>query len=129
MQLRVLTPERIEIDAAVRKVTAEGEQGAFCLLPRHLDCTTALAPGLLGYVDEEGNEHFLAVDRGTLVKCGDEVLVSTPRAVKGAELGELKRTVDETFATEDERRRAAQTAAGKMQAAFIRRFLELEEHG
>jgi F-type H+-transporting ATPase subunit epsilon len=129
MQLRVLTPERIEIDAPVVKVTAEGEEGAFCLLPRHLDCTTALAPGLLGYVDQHGGEHFLAVDRGTLVKCGAEVLVSTPRAVRGTELGELKRTVDETFAAEDERRRETQTALGKMQADFIRRFLELEEHG
>ena len=129
MQLRVLTPERIEIDAPVRKVLAEGEDGAFCLLPRHVDCTTALVPGLLAYVDEQGDEHFLAVDRGTLVKCGAEVLVSTPRAVRGTELGELKRTVDETFLAVDERRRETQSALGKMQADFIRRFLELEEHG
>ena len=45
MQLRVLTPERIEIDVPVRKVVAEGGEGAFCLLPRHVDFARGLAPG------------------------------------------------------------------------------------
>ena len=44
MQLKVLLPSRILVDEAVTKVTAEGEDGCFCLLPRHVDFTTALAP-------------------------------------------------------------------------------------
>jgi len=127
MQLKVLTPERIEIDDAVRKVTAEGEDGAFCLLPRHLDCTTALVPGLLVYVDEQGAERFLAVDRGTLVKCGDEVLVSSPRVIGGRPLGELQRAVDEQFSALDERQRRAQAALGKIEADFVRSLVELEQ--
>ncbi|MFW6162849.1 MAG: F0F1 ATP synthase subunit epsilon, partial [Planctomycetota bacterium] len=124
--LKVLLPTEVLVDEPVAKVTAEAEDGAFCLLPRHVDFVAALVPGLLTFEPASGGEEFLAVDEGMLVKVGGEVLVSTRRAVGGADLGELRRTVEEQFAVVDEHERAARTASAKLEAELVRRFMELE---
>jgi len=126
MKLRVLLPERVAVDQPVVKITAEAENGSFCLLPRHVDFVAALVPGLLGFEDEEGNETFLAADHGVLVKCGDEVLVSTTRMIRGRSLGDLHRAVDEELKTLDERQRRARSALNKIEADFVRRLVDLE---
>ena len=128
MRLRVILPSHVATDEAVHKVTAEAGNGWFCLLPRHVDMAAALVPGLLSYQTENGDEVFVAIEGGTLVKCGDDVLVSTPNAVCGAELGELRRTVEQSEQIRDERERNARMALEKIEADFVRRFIELEEH-
>jgi len=126
MQLKVLLPTQVLVDEPVSKVVAEGEDGSFCLLPRHVDFTSALVPGLLVFEPAGGGEEFLAIDEGVLVKCGDEVLVSTRRAVRGADLGALRRTVAEEFRVLDEHEKAARTASAKLEAELVRRFMELK---
>ena len=126
MHLKVLLPTQVLVDEPVAKVTAEAEDGGFCLLPRHVDFAAALVPGLLVFEPTGGGEQFLAIDEGTLVKCGEEVLVSTRRAVRGADLGELQRMVDEQFSVLDEREKAARTASAKLEADLVRRFMELK---
>jgi F-type H+-transporting ATPase subunit epsilon len=129
MRLKVLLPTEIMVDEEVTKVTAEAGNGSFCLLPRHIDFVAALVPGLLAYVKtSDGVEEFLAVDEGVLVKCGPEVLVSTPKAVRGPELGNLRETVDQTFKVLTDQEKRARSALANLEANFIRRFLKLEEH-
>ena len=132
MRLRVMLPSEILVDREVSKVVAEGENGSFCLLPRHMDFVSALAPGILAFVSDESGggeerEEFVAVDEGVLVKCGDEVLVSVRNAAAGAGLGELRKTVREKFAVLDERQKAARSAVAGLEAGFVRRFIELRE--
>ncbi len=67
------------------------------------------------------------MDEGVLVKRGDEVLVSTRQATRGTDLQELRNKVREEFATLDDRERAAQAAAAKLEASFLRSYLELAE--
>lgn len=130
MRLKVLLPSVVLLDTAVTKIVAEAENGCFCLLPRHVDFVAALAPGILSYWTQEG-EHFLAVDEGTLVKCGQQVLVSTRNAAAERSLTALKDTVITEFHAIDEHERQTRTALGRLEAAAMRRFLELEErmHG
>jgi F-type H+-transporting ATPase subunit epsilon len=127
MKLKLLTPTHVVIDRDVAKVVAEGEHGSFGLLPLHVDFLAVLVPGLLAFEDEDGEEQFAAVDEGVLVKRGDEVLVSTRQATRGADLDELRRTVREEFAELDNRERAAQAATAKLEASFLRSYLELVE--
>jgi F-type H+-transporting ATPase subunit epsilon len=127
MRLRVLLPTQVLVDEEAAKVTAEAENGSFCLLPRHVDFVAALAPGLLAFEAPGGREEFLAVDEGVLVKCGEEVLVSTRRAVRSADLGALRETIDEQFRVLDDHERAARTATAKLEADLVRRFLELKD--
>ena len=126
MKLRVFLPTRILLEREVATVTARGPNGAFGLRPRHIDMVSALAPGLLGYRrSAETDEEFVAVDRGILVKQGDEVRVSVRNAVADAPLEELSELVDQHFAVLDEQERKVKSAIARLEADFLRRFMEI----
>ena len=127
MQLKVLLPTAVLVDEPVVKVIAEAENGSFCLLPRHVDFVAALVPGLLSFTTADGVEEFLAVDEGILVKQGDDVRVSVINGVRGGALAELRALVTQQFERLDERERRARSALARMEADFVRRFIELRE--
>jgi len=129
MNLKVLIPTEVLVDEEAAKVTGEAQNGSFCLRPRHIDFVAALVPGLLSFENSEGREIFLAVDEGVLVKYGQDVLVSTRNAVRGGALGELRRIVEERFMVLDEKEKTARTAMAKIEAGFVRRFLEVQRRG
>lgn len=129
MRLVIALPNRIEVDASIVKVSAEGTHGTFTLLPHHLDYVVLLEPGILLYVvDEEGeDERYVAIDGGVLTKVGDEVLVSTRAAVAGDRLEELERTVVRSFRLLDERERSARAALARIESHLLREIFEFEE--
>jgi F-type H+-transporting ATPase subunit epsilon len=129
VRLRVLLPTEVLLDEEVTKVVAEAENGSFGLLPRHIDFVAALAPGILSFQPTEGQEQFLAIDEGILVKRGPEVQISTRNAVLGPELGRLRFRFREYFQELGERERRARTALAKLEASFVGSFLELGEGG
>jgi len=128
VRLKILLPAEMALDEETSKVTAEAENGSFTLLPRHIDSVAALVPGLLSY-ESAGQEMFVAIDEGILVKRGDEVLVSVRGAVRGANLGQLRQTVEEQFKMLDERERKARSAVARIEAGVVRRFTELRRYG
>jgi len=129
VRLKILLPTQVLVDEEVSKVIAEAQNGSFCLLPRHIDFVAALVPGLLSFESSKGREEFLAIDEGILVKCGPLVMVSTRHAVRGADLGQLKQTVEEKFRVLDDREKMARTAIAKLEANFVTRFMEVGEYG
>jgi F-type H+-transporting ATPase subunit epsilon len=129
MNLKILLPTEIYLVAKIKKIKAEGLEGFFCLLPRHRDFVAALASGILTYMDENGRESHVAVMEGTLVKKGDEVLVSTRKAVKDENLELLHKTVKDDFARLQEKETKMRSASARIEAGFIRRFLEFQDHG
>jgi F-type H+-transporting ATPase subunit epsilon len=126
MNLKILLPTEVFLEKEASKIVAEAGDGFFGLLPRHVDFVSALVPGIFTYWDRDDNEVFLAIDRGLLVKYGQEVLVSTRTAVSGVDLDELERLIEETFFEVDERDRTARSAVARMEADFIRRLVELK---
>ncbi len=129
MKLKIILPTRMLLDAEADKIVAEARNGYFCLRPRHIDFVAALVPGLFAFVSPDGRENLLAVDEGLLVKCGRQVRVSTRRAVPGTDLGSLARLVREEFLTLDDREKTVRSAISKIEADFIRSFLEIQRHG
>ena len=129
MNLKILLPTKVLINEKAAKVIAEAQNGYFCLLPRHIDFVAALVPGILSYQPEEGEEIFLAVDEGVLVKSGKDVLVSTRNATRSPDLDQLKQTVEKEFKSLDEHEKVVRSSVAKIEANFIRRFLEIEGHG
>ncbi len=121
MRLEVLTPTRVMVDTRVDKVVAEAADGSFCLLPRHADWVAALVPAVFSYW-AQGREHILAVDEGTLLKCGREVLVSVREAVAGSDLASLRDTVEREFLRVGEHERQARSALARLEAGALRRF-------
>ncbi len=125
MRLKILTPTDILLDEAVNKVIAEAKNGSFCLLPRHIDFSAILVPGLLLLEARQGQKIFFAVDEGVLIKRGPEVLVSTRHAVRGEDLNSLRQTVKERFLSLTEREKQVRSTLAKLEADFVRRFYSL----
>lgn len=124
MRLTVLLPMEILLDEEVRKITAEAENGHFCLLPRHADFVAALVPGLLSFIDQAGEEQFLALNEGILVKCGADVSIATGNAARGHNLAEMQQIVENQFALLNEREKSARSAVARLEASFVRGILE-----
>ena len=126
MKLRIFLPTRILLETEVASVGARGLNGSFGLRPDHIDFVTALAPGLLSYRQTpEGEEEFVAIDRGILVKQGAEVRVSVRNAVAGAPLEKLAEVVDSRFAELGEHERLVKSAVARLEADFLRRFMDI----
>jgi F-type H+-transporting ATPase subunit epsilon len=125
MILKVILPSGILVEQEAVKVVAEAQNGSFCLLPRHVDFVAALVPGILALTAPDGEEMFLAVDEGILVKRGPEVLVSTWNAVRG-KLGELRQAVRKQFRELDEGERKARRALDHLEASLVRQIVEWE---
>ena len=95
-------------------------------MPNHIDFVATLAPGLFTYEKAEGGQEIMAMDVGTLVKKGSDVLVSTRNAVRAPDLGKLKQVVMQQYDILDEREKMVRSASAKLEASMIRRFVELK---
>ncbi len=126
MNLEVITPTEIFSAQGISEVIAEGDKGFFCLLPRHVDFVSTLVPGILSYKLDNGEEVFMAVDEGVLVKKEGNVSVSVKAAIKGKEPGSLKKIVEEQIEAIDEREKKSRQILAKFEADFARRFLEIK---
>ncbi len=128
MRVKVILPSGVFLAQEAAKLVAEAQNGSFCLLPRHVDFVAALVPGILALASEDGEETFLAVDEGILVKRGLDVWVSTWNAVQGA-LGELRQAVREQFREMDESEHRARLALDHLEASLVRQILDWEGRG
>ncbi len=105
---------------------ARAPRGSFGILPHRLDCTAALAPGILSYETEADGEVYLATDQGVLVKAGLNVLVSVRNAIGGTDLDKLHEAVKREFLDVDQQEKNVRSVLAKMESGFIRRFMELQ---
>ncbi len=124
--LKILVPFRLFAEnVGVARIVAETRAGSFGLLPHRLDCVAALTPGILIYEDAAGNEAYVAIDEGVLVKTGFDVLVSVRNAIAGTDLHRLREAVDREFLSLGERERGVRSTLAKMESNLIRRLAAL----
>jgi F-type H+-transporting ATPase subunit epsilon len=129
MNLKILLPFGVFAEIKdVSRIVAESIDGSFGILPRRLDCTAALSPGILCYENAAEGEVYVAVDEGVLIKTGMDVLVSVRNAVTGTDLGQLQDLVDQEFIHIDEREQNLRSVLMKMESGFIQRLVEFH-HG
>ena len=127
MNLKILLPFQIFAEkTGVSRIVAETPEGSFGLLPYRLDCVAALEPGILIYETESDGEVLVAVDEGVLIKTGLDVFVSVRRALGGADLGQLRDTVEQEFLTLDEQEQSMRSVMTKLEAGFLRRFASFQ---
>lgn len=126
MNLKVLLPEKVILDETVQRVVAEAEDGSFGILPRHVDFVTAVVPGIMTFIKEDGEESFVATDEGILLKQGRNILVSVQNGVRADKLGELEQAVTNFLSSRGELEQRSRYALGLLEADFLRRFVEME---
>ena len=123
MQLKILLPFQVFAEKAnVSRIVVETHEGSFGFLPQRLDCVAVLMPGILSYETESGEEFFVAVDEGSLIKVGTRVLVSVRRALSGTDLGQLRTEVEKEFLALDEQEQSVRSVMAKLETGFMRRF-------
>lgn len=127
LNLKILLPFRIFAEkSGVCQIVVETNEGSFGILPHRLDCVAALAPGILTYEHEVAGAVYLAVDEGVMVKVGLNVLVSVRNAIGGANLGELRKAVDEEFLNRNQQEINLRSVMAKMESGFMSRLARLE---
>ena len=126
MHLKLLLPFQVFDERTdIKRIVVETPEGSFGLLPQRLDCVTALVPGILMFEPVSGEEVYIAVDQGILVKAGRDVLVSVRNAIGGTDLGKLREAVEREFVNRDEREKNVRSVLAKLESSFIRRFVEI----
>jgi F-type H+-transporting ATPase subunit epsilon len=123
VNLKVLLPFEVFADkSGVSRIVAETAAGSLGLLPHRLDCVAALTPGILTYETQADGEVYVAVDDGVLVKSGADVLVSVRRALAGADLRQLRASVEKEYKTLDDRETSVRQVMAKLEAGFLHRM-------
>jgi F-type H+-transporting ATPase subunit epsilon len=127
MQVTLRLPNRTLFTGVTKRLFAVAENGAFGLLPNHIDFVTALVPSVLILTAEDGTEQFFGIDEGILAKTGHEVDIAIRRGVQGDDLDSLRETVQATFVEVDEEERVARSALSRLEAGIMRRFADLRK--
>lgn len=125
MRLLLSVPIGVVLDTPASKVTGESDQGSFTLLPRHADGVMLLKQGLLSYLDEDGEEVFVAIDEGVLVKADRDVRVACRRAVVAGDLANAKVALTRHLDQQSDHDRRARAALLSLEAEVLRRMGDL----
>jgi F-type H+-transporting ATPase subunit epsilon len=88
LQLEVVTPDKLVVNAAVDKVQIPGKNGYLGILPKHAPLITELAVGQIRYY-EDGVASNFAVARGLAEVLPDRVTILAETAER-AEKTDLK---------------------------------------
>lgn len=129
MNVCLRLPTRVLYQGMARKLFAVAENGAFGMLPNHIDFVTSLVPSVLILTLADGSEAIFGIDEGILVKKGHQVEVATRRGVAGENLDSLQESVRKTFIEVDEDERVARSALSRLEAGMVRRFASLQKRG
>lgn len=126
MDVCLRLPARTLYQGKARKVFAVAENGAFGMLPNHVDFVTSLVPSVLILTLENGSEQIFGIDEGILVKKGHQVDIAIRRGVPGENLDSLQESVRRNFVEVDEDERVARSALSRLEAGMVRRFADLQ---
>ncbi|MDR9439992.1 MAG: F0F1 ATP synthase subunit epsilon [Halomonas sp.] len=126
MQVTLRLPTWTLYEGPATRLFAEAENGAFGMLPNHIDFVTALVPSVLILTLADGEERIFGIDEGILVKKGHDVDIAIRRGVQGRDLASLRETVQESFVEVDEDERVARSALSRLEAGIVRRFADLQ---
>jgi F-type H+-transporting ATPase subunit epsilon len=127
MQVVLRLPTRTLFEGTAKQLFAVADNGAFGMLPNHIDFVAALVPSVLTLTTPDGTERFFGIDEGVLVKKGHRVEVAIRRGVQGEDLDSLNETIQTSFIEVDEEERVARSALSRLEAGIVRRFGDLRK--
>ncbi|RBW51915.1 ATPase [Marinobacter sp. F3R11] len=127
MQVALRLPTRTLYEGRAKQLFATAENGAFGMLPNHVDFVTALVPSVLILTSADGEELFFGIDEGVLMKKGHQVDIAIRRGVRGKDLNSLNETVQAAFIEVDEEERVARSALSRLEAGIVRHFGDLRK--
>ncbi len=128
MSLKILLPFTIFSELQnVKSIVAETSIGQYGFLPQRLDCVAALVPGILTYESTTGGIKYVAVDKGILVKAGENVTVSVRNAIGGSDLGKLHEEVEKQFKELNDNEKNVRSVMAKMESSFMMQLQKFQQ--
>lgn len=128
MNLKLMTPMQIILDAPIEKIDVEALDGFFTILPKHIDFITALKSSIITYV-MNNKIYYAACDHGVLVKRGTSVCISTPLVVLGNNLDTLKQTIATTFKDMEQERKELNLSMARLELGLTKGLMNLSKGG
>ena len=122
MNLRIVTPLSVVVDAQIDALRAEDASGSFGILLGHAPFLTALTICIVSW-KKDATEHFCAVRGGMLTVIGDTVSIATREAVTGNDLDTLDSEVLQRFQTDAEAEKVVRNETVQLQLNAIRQMV------
>lgn len=127
MKVEIVEPVKKLTFEEIIKVRGETEIGWFSFLPRHIDCTVSLLPGIVELEQNGGGTAYVGIDEGIFIKKGDSVRIATGNAVYAKEFENIVTAVEEQFKAFDERDKKLRSVLTKMETELSRKLLDSSE--
>lgn len=128
MSLKILLPFKVFAELKnVKRIVTETSGGQYGFLPQRLDCVAALVPGILMYESTSGGIKYIAVDKGILIKVGENVTVSARNAIGGSDLGKLHEEVEKQFKELDDNEKNVRSVMAKMESSFMLQLQKFQQ--
>ena len=112
----------------IAHIEIETISGVMGLLPRRRDCIAPLAPGILVYRNQEGENGYIAIDHGILNKTATDVTISVRRAFAGQQLEELETIISTFYHDQEQEDKELRSLFAKMESGVLRRLADFH-HG
>ena len=128
MNLKVMTPYSVALNIPVSQVTLDAVDGFFTLKPKHIDFIDVLKAGIITY-KKDNKDFFIACNHGVVVKKGDEVSISTPLAILGENLEELKKKIVIDFQNMEEERKEVRVSMARLEVGLTKGLASLSITG
>lgn len=128
MNLKIMTPYSVALNTPISQVTLDAVDGFFTLKPKHMDFINVLKPGIISY-KKDGREAFVACNRGVVVKKGEEISISTPLAILGENLDELKKKIAIDFQAMEEERKEVRLSMARLEMGLTKGLASLSVVG
>jgi F-type H+-transporting ATPase subunit epsilon len=122
MNLRIVTPLSVVVDAQIDALRAEDASGSFGILLGHAPFLTALTICIVSW-KKDVTEHFCAVRGGMLTVIGDTVSIATREAVTGNDLDTLDSEVLQRFQTDADAEKVDRNETVQLQLNAIRQMV------
>jgi F-type H+-transporting ATPase subunit epsilon len=127
VQLKIVVPSGVFASIAnVERIVVMTQTGSFGLLPHRMDCAAVLPPGLFAYSTAGTDEVHLAIDAGTLIKTGADVLLCVRRAIAGADLGRLRQAVQQELKQLGQQESSNRKTLAHLESGLVREFVKLQ---
>ncbi len=119
LDLEVLVPDGLVVQAQIKSLQATDESGRFGLLPAHQDFLTLLVPCVVIFRDSADREHYVAVDGGVLLLEKNRIAITTREAVAVDHYDEVADAAAKMLKARRLHERAAQGEFAELQSTLL----------
>jgi F-type H+-transporting ATPase subunit epsilon len=83
LNLRIYTPQKLFLEETITRLKVQEKDCNYTIFPRHIDYLSCFNRSTIVFRKLSGEEGYVWLNQGVLVKCGREVQISVFSAIDG----------------------------------------------